>query len=198
LILEIKAIKLDFGEIVYLDNNIKSDTAIVLLHGFGGDKDIWNRFSAELDGKKRIIILDIPGHGQSVARKNLNYSIAHQSKMLSIFLEAIGIDNVHIVGNSMGGAIAISYAGSNPEKIKSLSIIDALGLKKTRSEFDIVVENSRFNPMLDVCTEEAFKKLLLFGMHRPPYVPGLFMGLLVAKKCERADIEKIIKLYITK
>jgi len=64
LILEIKAIKLDFGEIVYLDNNIKSDTAIVLLHGFGGDKDIWNRFSAELDGKKRIIILDIPGHGQ--------------------------------------------------------------------------------------------------------------------------------------
>ena len=112
--------------------------------------------------------------------------------MLSNFLDAIEIKHVHIVGNSMGGAVAINYTASNTLKVKSLTLIDSLGLKKTQSEFDILVEDSGLNPMLNVCTEEAFKKVLSFGMHKPPYIPGFFMNLLVTKKCMRAKIEKIV------
>ncbi len=190
--LELKSIELDFGKIAYLDNNVKSDATIILLHGFGGDKDIWNRFSAELDGARRIVVPDLPGHGGSVSNESLDYSISHQAKMLSTFLKSIGVNKVHIIGNSMGGAVAISYTNSNPEKVKSLSLIDALGLKKTRSEFDLIIEKSGLNPMLNVCTEEAFEKLLYLGMQNPPYIPGIFMDLLISRKCERADIEKLV------
>lgn len=190
--LEIKSIKLEFGEVVYLDNNIKSDTAIVLLHGFGGDKDNWNRFSAELDGNSRIIIPDLPGHGESVSNKELDYSTTHQSQMLSMFLDAIKIKKVHIIGNSMGGAIAIRYSDINTKRVKSLVLIDSLGMIKTKSEFDLILEESGLNPMLNVCTEEAFEKLLYLGMNEPPYIPGIFMDLLVSRKCARANIEKRI------
>jgi len=70
--------------------------------------------------------------------------------------------------------------------------IDSLGLEKTQSELDLVVEDTGLNPMLDVCTEEAFNKLLSFGMEKPPYIPGVFMDLLVTKKCGRSKIEKIV------
>ena len=187
--LELKSIDLDFGKVMYLDNNVKSDSTIVLLHGFGGDKDNWNRFSAELDGKHHIIVPDLPGHGESVSDLSLDYSIANQTKMLSAFLDAIHINSVHMVGNSMGGAVAISYTHSHPAKVKTLSLIDALGLKETKSEYDLLIEKGE-NPMLNVCTEEAFEKLVYLGMNEPPYIPGIFMDMLVAKKCARSGIEK--------
>lgn len=190
--LEIKSVKLDFGEIIYLDNNIKSHTAFVLLHGFGGDKDNWNRFSAELNKSRRIIIPDLPGHGESVSTHELDYSTTHQSQMLSVFLEAIDIEKIHIVGNSMGGAIAIRYSSTHANKVQSLSLIDSLGMTTTKSEFDLIIAASGSNPMLDVCTEQAFESLLKLGMHKPPYVPGIFMDDLVAKKCARSGIEKIV------
>ncbi|MBL1275544.1 MAG: alpha/beta fold hydrolase [Ectothiorhodospiraceae bacterium] len=190
--LDLKSIVLDFGEIAYLDNNVKSDTTIVLLHGFGGDKDVWNRFSAELDGARHIVVPDLPGHGGSVSNKSLNYSISHQAKMLSIFLKSIGVNKAHLIGNSMGGAVAIIYTNSNPEKVKSLSLIDALGLKKTKSEFDLMIEESGSNPMLNVCTEEAYENLIYLGMHNPPYIPSFFIDFLVSRKCERTDIEKFV------
>ena len=115
--LKIKLIELDFGVITYLENDVKSDIALVLLHGFGGDKDNWNKFSAELDKSKHIIALDLPGHGESVSNKDLGYSITHQSEMLNKFLVAKNIKKVHFVGNSMGGAIAIRYTDNYPQKV---------------------------------------------------------------------------------
>jgi len=190
--LEIKSIELDYGTISYLENNVKSDTTIVLLHGFGGDKDNWNRFSAELDKNKHIIALDLPGHGESISNKGLDYSIAHQSIMLDKFLVAKKINNIHIVGNSMGGAIAIHYSDSYPQKIKSLTLIDAMGTIRSKSDLDSLVQKSGKNPLLNVCTEEEFDKLMHTGMQNPPYIPGIFMEIIVSKKCARADIEKII------
>jgi len=190
--LEVKSIELDYGQITYLDNGVESDTTIVLLHGFGGDKDNWNRFSAELDGSKRIIIPDLPGHGDSVLNRELDYSIANQAKMLSIFLDAIKVKQAHIMGNSMGGAIAIRYSVDNSKRVQTLTLIDPLGLRETKSEFELIVESSGSNPMLNVCSEEKFNTLLHFGMEEPPFIPGMFMDLLVAKKCSRASIEKIV------
>jgi len=190
--LEAKSIELEFGKIAYLDNNIESDTTIVLLHGFGGDKDNWNKFSTELNDTYRIIIPDLPGHGESVSNINLDYSTTHQSKMLSTFLDALNVKKIHIAGNSMGGAIAIRYSIENVEKVNSLTLIDSLGMKKTKSEFDLILEKSGLNPMINVCTEEAFNKLLYLGMNEPPYIPGIFMDMLVSRKCARAGIERII------
>jgi len=187
-----KSVQLELGKISYLDNGIEADTAIILLHGFGGDKDNWNRFSAELDERSRIIVPDLPGHGKSVSNLNLGYSISHQAEMLAAFLEKLGVSNIHIIGNSMGGAIALRYAVTHSQSIKSLTLIDSLGITKIKSEFDTVVQKTGSNPMFDICTEEKLESLLRYGMHKPPYIPGIFMDYLVSQKCSRSEIEKII------
>lgn len=190
--LEKKSIKLDFGEIIYLENNINNDDTVVLLHGFGGNKDIWNRFSAALGEDNHIIVVDLPGHGKSVSSKNLNYSISNQAEMLDLFLAAKKINKIHIVGNSMGGAIALKYTGQYANKVKSLTLVDALGMIKTKSEFAEEFERTGINPFFDICTEVAFEKFMNFSMQKPPYIPGMIMGYLVDEKCARADIEKVI------
>jgi pimeloyl-ACP methyl ester carboxylesterase len=190
--LEKKSIKLDFGEIIYLENSIKNDVTVVLLHGFGGNKDIWNRFSAALSEDNHIIVVDLPGHGKSISSKNLNYSISNQAEMLELFLAAKKIKKIHIIGNSMGGAIALKYTGQYADKVKSLTLVDALGMIKTKSEFVEEFERTGLNPFFDICTEVAFEKLMNFSMQKPPYIPGMMMGYLVNEKCARADIEKVI------
>lgn len=190
--LEKKLIQLKFGTISYLENDVKSNTAVVLLHGFGGDKDNWNRFSAELDGNIHIIVIDLPGHGESVSTKELDYSIAHQAKMLDAFLEAKKIKKIHIVGNSMGGAIALQYTGRHKNKVKSLTLINALGMIKSQSELAVMVEETGDNPFFDICTVEAYEKFLHISMQKPPYIPDMLMNVLMKDKCARADIEKVI------
>lgn len=187
--LEKKSIKLDFGEIVYLENNVKSDVTVVLLHGFGADKDNWNRFSAQLNGKYHIIIPDLAGHGESVSNKKLGYTIADHARMLDIFLTAKKVNKIHLIGNSMGGAIALKYCHGH-KNVNSLTLIDSLGMIKTKSKLALQIEKSGKNPFLNVCTKEAFNTLLHIGMEKPPYIPSIFMDILVSQKCARADIEK--------
>jgi len=189
--LDLKKIKLNFGELVYLENSVKDSTAVVLLHGFGGDKDNWNRFSLALD-KQHIIVPDLPGHGKSVATENLGYSIKHQAEMLNVFLQAKNIHSVHLVGNSMGGAIALRYAGQYPGKVKSLVLVDALGMIKTKSEIVQIFEKTGKNPFFDICTNNAYKRFLDLSMEEPPYIPDFVLDVLVVEKCQRAELEKII------
>ena len=190
--LEKKLIKLDYGDITYLENDVESDHAIVLLHGFGGDKDLWNRFSANLDKNKHIIVPDLPGHGKSVSSEQLDYSITHQAIMLDKFLTAKKIKKIHVVGNSMGGAIALKYTGLYSDKVNTLILIDALGMIKTKSEFEKTIDKTGENPFFNICTETAFNKLINFSMQKPPYIPGMMMNYLVEEKCKRAKIEKVV------
>lgn len=191
--LELKTINLSFGQITYLENNSNNnDSTIILLHGFGGDKDNWNRFSAELDEKNHILIPDLPGHGKSVSTKSLEYSISHQAEMLDQFITSKNIKKIHIAGNSMGGAIALAYTHRYPNKVKSLILIDALGMISSKSELTKQIEEYGNNPFFDICTEEKFENLLSFGMHQPPYIPGIFMEKLVSEKCDRAELEKVV------
>ena len=112
--------------------------------------------------------------------------------MLDKFLQAIKINKAHLIGNSMGGAIALKYSDSYAKRVTSLILIDALGMIKTKSEFTQTLEKTGDNPFFNVCTEEKLDKLLHIGMQKPPYIPGILMEYLVSKKCAKSDIEKIV------
>ena len=103
--LERKMVSLHFGNITYLENDVSSKDTIVLLHGFGGDKDIWNQLNISMDNTFHVISIDLPGHGKSISTESLDYSIRHQSEMLNAFLEEKNINNIHLVGNSISQLI---------------------------------------------------------------------------------------------
>ena len=190
--LEKKSIALDFGEMVYLENDVKSDPALVFIHGFGGNKDTWVRTIAEWNDKYHVIVIDLSGHGESVSKKNLGYTTADQAQRLNDFLKAKKIKHFHLVGHSMGGAIALRYLQSHEKNVKTLMLIDSMGMVQTKSDGDILAEESDKNPLYDVCTEERFETLLSHSMHKIPYIPGIIKDEILQEKCRRKELEKVM------
>lgn len=95
---------------------------VVLLHGFGTTHCVWDGISAALAGRARILAFDLPGHG-----KSLDFSGGTSPRAAAAAIaEATGRKAqgaVHLVGHSMGGAIATLIALANPALVVSLTLL---------------------------------------------------------------------------
>jgi pimeloyl-ACP methyl ester carboxylesterase len=99
---------------------------IVLLHGFGADYTSWRNVAPLLNPERRLTLLDLPGHGRApaVAVREL----ADLTLVVSEQLQAKGIEDAHVVGHSLGGAIALSLTQLGRLRIHSLCLVAPCGL----------------------------------------------------------------------
>ena len=100
---------------------------MVLLHGFGGDLNNWLFNTDKLAERRRVLALDLPGHGESSKDVGAG-DLAGFAEVLGGFLDAVGVDRAHLVGHSMGGAVALAYALERPERVASLTLVAGAGL----------------------------------------------------------------------
>lgn len=100
---------------------------VVLLHGFGGLSDVWKEIATTLAPNHRVIAYDLPGHGRSV-----DYPGGGPPKIAAKAvigdLRSRGLAAVHVVGHSMGGAIAILAALAAPDLVVSLTLVAPGGM----------------------------------------------------------------------
>jgi len=156
----------------YLEGGPASAETLVLLHGFGGDKDNWPLYARALNRDYRVIIPDLPGFGQSIRRPDADYRIRAQTARLQAFIRAMGIDRFHIAGNSMGGCLALDYALIYPRQVRTVALLNNAGVHgRTKSELELAVE--RGESPLTVATADEFEKLLTFVAHKPFRLPGI-------------------------
>ncbi len=94
-------------------------TTLVLLHGACESSAFWKAQIEELQRKHQLILLDLPGHGQS-ARIGGEVSIPTYSMILSEVIQGLDLDSPYVVGHSMGGAIAMMVAVEAPELLGGL------------------------------------------------------------------------------
>jgi len=104
--------------------------AVVLLHGFGGDCDNWLFNLDALAAGARVHAPDLPGHGQS-SKAIADGSVEALARTVLGFLDALELDAVHLVGHSLGGAIALATAAAAPARVRALSLIAPAGLGPT-------------------------------------------------------------------
>jgi pyruvate dehydrogenase E2 component (dihydrolipoamide acetyltransferase) len=100
---------------------------IVLLHGFGGDINIWVFNQEALAAEHTVYALDLPGHGGStkdVGEGDLDSFV----EVVADFLDEMGVERAHLVGHSMGGGIAGSFALAHPDRVASLVLVASAGL----------------------------------------------------------------------
>ncbi|RWC48015.1 MAG: alpha/beta fold hydrolase [Mesorhizobium sp.] len=101
--------------------------ATVLLHGFGGCHDVWREVISALTPSMHTLAYDLPGHGMS-----LDFPAAGPAKVAAkavlADLSQRRLKRVHLVGHSMGGAVAALMALAEPEKIASLTLLAPGGL----------------------------------------------------------------------
>lgn len=100
---------------------------VILIHGFGGDLDNWLFNIDALAEAATVHALDLPGHGQS-AKQVKEASLKGLSEAVTGFMDALGIENAHLVGHSMGGAIAARTALDQPGRVASITLIGSAGL----------------------------------------------------------------------
>lgn len=102
---------------------------VLLLHGFGADAMSWYPLERNLAKLRKVVKLDLPNHGQSPKRRTPNFE-ALVNEVIAAF-DALGIQAVHLVGHSLGGACALALASRRPGQVASLTLIAPGGLGKT-------------------------------------------------------------------
>ncbi len=102
---------------------------LLLIHGFGADTGCWIPLATSLSSDFNLLIPDLAGFGQSEPPKDLGFDISSQTKRLMAFLDAIGVDECLVAGNSMGGYVAASLAASDPARVRALWLLAPLGVR---------------------------------------------------------------------
>jgi|CXWL01.1.fsa_nt_gi pimeloyl-ACP methyl ester carboxylesterase len=104
-------------------------TPVVFVHGTGGRADRWSRnLDAVAAAGYRAYAFDLPGHGYAAKGPGVACSVSAYSALLKDFLESTVREKAWIVGTSLGGHVAASYAAENPSKVKGVVLVGSMGL----------------------------------------------------------------------
>ncbi|CAN5344647.1 alpha/beta fold hydrolase [soil metagenome] len=93
------------------------------VHGLGGASTNWTDLAGLLADRLDGAALDLPGFGQSGPAPRGDYSIAAHARTVAALIETEGAAPLHLIGNSMGGLVAVSVAARRPELVRSLTLI---------------------------------------------------------------------------
>ncbi|MBW3607543.1 MAG: alpha/beta fold hydrolase [Actinobacteria bacterium] len=96
---------------------------VLLLHGLGGAKSSFFDAAATLSRRYRVHALDLPGFGASSKPTTAPYTARWFAETVLAAMDELDIERAHVVGNSMGGRIAIEVGLRNPERVASLGLL---------------------------------------------------------------------------
>jgi pimeloyl-ACP methyl ester carboxylesterase len=97
---------------------------LVLLHGFTGHARSWDAFAEAMTDRYRVLALDQRGHGETAWAPAGAYGTDEMVEDLRAFVRAMRLNRFTLLGLSMGGAVAMHYAGGRPAELAALVIVD--------------------------------------------------------------------------
>lgn len=127
----------------------KGNEALVFVHGWACDLTFWRWQAQAFDGKRRMIFIDLPGHGQS-DKPPSGYSQERFARAVSDVVRDTRIAHAVLVGHSMGAQVIRQFYRDYPAQTRALIVIDALlWTRSTRESFAKSVEQYRAPDYLD-------------------------------------------------
>ena len=196
--LEVKSLTLASGDkMVYAENGNLAGEPLLLIHGFGGNKDNFTRIADKLEGY-HLIIPDLLGFGDSSKPMTADYRADAQATRLHELLQAKGLaSNTHVGGNSMGGAISVAYAAKYPKEVKSLWLVDTAGFWSAGVPKSLEGATLENNPLL-INSKEDFYKMYDFIMYKPPYIPKSVKAVFAQERINNKALDaKILQQIVT-
>jgi len=111
----------------------KGSPAIVLIHSIGGDRSDWNLVAPLLAPRHRVLVVDLPGHGQSPAPQAAP-SVAEAAAALGRTLAERRVEHAILVGHSYGALVALQAAMDHPKRAAAVVVIDAMSYSPADAE----------------------------------------------------------------
>lgn len=121
--LPVRTVLVQGHRIAYLDAG--QGPPVILIHGFGGSMWQWEYQQAALSAAHRVITVDLLGSGLS-DKPDLDYTPDEVVAFFMAFMEAMSLPRASLVGNSMGGGLAMAMAVAHPERVDRLVLIGSL------------------------------------------------------------------------
>jgi pimeloyl-ACP methyl ester carboxylesterase len=143
---------------------------VLLLHGGGVGAALlsWESTLRALSDTHRVYALDWPGYGDS-DHPDIPYSTAYYVQFLAAFMDELGIERASLVGNSMGGAIALGFTLQTQPRVEKLVLVDSYGLQALA----------------------PFHRLSYF-LVRIPFISDITLALMRSRSAIRASLRAII------
>lgn len=156
----------------YLEFGKKDGPVVVFFHGFGDEKHNFFITGKILSKEFRLIVPDIPGFGDSIRDYQASYNLEQYAKWFAEFFNHLGISKAHLMGNSLGGAIALRLAIDFPHLAQSLVLVNNAGVhpheEGTHSLYDEFLKGE--NPFVHQGSED-FDHFLKRVFVKDPMIP---------------------------
>jgi pimeloyl-ACP methyl ester carboxylesterase len=133
-------------------------TAVILIHGLCASADVWMRNIYPLASEHRVYVPDLPGFGRSDL-PGPSFSPFDYSRFLADLMSLLNIEKANLVGQSLGGGVALHYALCFPENVNRLVLVDSAGLGK---EVPWGLRLMSLPLLGELCSRPTRKKVQLF------------------------------------
>jgi pimeloyl-ACP methyl ester carboxylesterase len=105
------------------DTGPRDAPAVVLIHGFGASLQTWDGWAQGLSRRWRVVRMDLPGSGLSPPDPAGDYTDARSIQMVIALMDQLGLRQASVVGHSIGGRIAWTFAARHPERVDRLVLV---------------------------------------------------------------------------
>jgi len=112
---------------LWVSDGGRGGVPVVFVHSLAGDSNHWSAQLEHLRPSRRAVALDLRGHGRSEPPRNGDYSIAGMAGDIKAVVDTLSLGRFVLVGHSLGGGVALVYAGAHPERIAALLLVDPIG-----------------------------------------------------------------------
>ncbi len=119
------------GSEIYYEDSGGNQEVLVCIHGFISSSWSWHPLINQLKKHFRVIAFDLPGFGKTKAALHYKYTLSHYGETTIALIEKLNLKNVHLVGHSLGGQIALQAVKLNPNLFDKLFLI-AASAKRSR------------------------------------------------------------------
>ncbi|PTQ91083.1 alpha/beta fold hydrolase [Agitococcus lubricus] len=173
--LETKTIKVEDFTFAYSEGGPKTAPTVLLVHGFSGSRDNWNRVARKLTKKYRVIALDLPGHGDTITPPTYEYTLANLSESVRKFVTAMGIQkDLNIAGHSLGGGISVLYSALYFLEVRSVLLVDTAGVYANAGN-SLITKPQELSKLLARKPGDFERLVTQFATYSPPFVPKELM-----------------------
>ena len=141
---------------------------MLFLHGFGASAYSWNRIVPELSQANRVILIDLKGHGASPKPLDNAYSLRDQADLVVGFMKEHDLNDLTLVGHSMGGGVALlvalKLAEKNASRISSLILIDTVAYSQSLPGFIRILKLPILGPLATTFTPTNLQVRLILEL----------------------------------
>ena len=127
------------NELQLASSSVGKGDPVLLIHGFGASSYSWRYVIEPLAQKYRVITIDLKGFGESPKPRDDQYSVYEQARLVRNFILENKLENLHIIGHSYGGGVALAtsiyLSTSHPDLQKSLILMDSIAYPQDLPSF---------------------------------------------------------------